>query len=72
VDEVQAIEASLPNFERVSIAIDDVRCFEQSDAGFPPRGWVANWATAHGLIWIIEHDIFVARSRGLPWIPNAE
>ncbi len=72
VDELNAIDSCLSALDRVSIAIDDIRCFDQTDAGFPGVEWLAGWAAQRDLAWIIEHDIFIAKSRELPWIPGAE
>lgn len=57
---------------QVAVFIDDVRLFaeERSElpsverSGYPPLSALVGWAQEHGLSWWIEHDIFVARTRG--------
>lgn len=70
-DELAVIDALLPRLREVSIAIDDVRCFTQQEAGYPELDFLVHWAGERGLRWIIEHDIFIAKSRHLDWIPAA-
>lgn len=59
--ELEIIEANLNQFERISIFIDDVRCFvgEDRDLSYPPLDELVDWARAQGFSWFIEHDIFV-------------
>ena len=64
-EELAAISAALPRLGRVTILIDDVRCFDPSHPEFseyPARGWLVGWAQSQNLKWHIEHDIFVARN----------
>ena len=62
--ELAAIEPNLSRWETVTVLVDDVRCFDPSNPHFaddPTRGWLVDWADRHGLKWIFEHDIFIAR-----------
>ena len=64
-DELSAIEASLPNFEKISILIDDVRCFLSTAddfADYPSIDYLVDWARKHGFNWRIEQDIFIIRN----------
>ena len=61
-DELNAIEKNFDNFSRLSILIDDVRCFlptnsEYSD--YPSIDYLVDWARRMNLRWRIEHDIFI-------------
>lgn len=57
---------------QAAVFVDDVRLFaeERSElpsverSGYPPLSALVGWAQEHGLSWSIEHDIFVARTRG--------
>jgi hypothetical protein len=63
-EELSAIESHLDRLGVVTIAIDDVRCFDpaQSEfASYPTRSWLVEWADANDCAWTIEHDIFLAR-----------
>jgi len=63
--ELAAIDASLGHFGRVSILIDDVRCFlsEAEDyRDYPSIDYLVDWARARGMTWRIEQDIFVIRN----------
>lgn len=64
-DELACIGAALHAWDRLAVLVDDVRCFEPSDpqfADYPDRGHLVRWAQRHGLTWMIEHDIFVAKN----------
>jgi hypothetical protein len=61
--ELRVIEENLSNFEKISVCIDDVRCFisllkEFED--YPDLTYLISWAERNSLQWHIEHDIFVA------------
>lgn len=71
VQELEAIAAQSSRFKELSVAVDDLRCFYQKELGFPGVNYLCEWAEALDLAWIIEHDIFFAKSRTLPWIPGA-
>lgn len=64
MNELLEIEASLPNFSSTVVLVDDMRCFDPTIpayADYPPRAKLTEWAERNGMIWHIEHDIFVAR-----------
>jgi hypothetical protein len=64
-DELRAIENNVSNFGKVSILIDDVRCFLQVDPGYsdyPSIDYLVDWARKQGFSWSIEHDIFIMRN----------
>ena len=61
-DELSAIEANFDNFEKISIIIDDVRCFLPSESeysDYPSIDYLVDWARKMNMIWRIEHDIFI-------------
>lgn len=65
VEELRLIGEALPRLGEVAVLVDDVRCFEPGDPLFkdyPERHYLVDWARQHGLNWLIEHDIFVARN----------
>ena len=60
---------------QVAVFIDDVREFASLNrervgnpgaAGYPPLRVLVNWAEELDLVWLVEHDIFIARSRLAP------
>ena len=64
VEELAAIEAAAPRLGRLVVLVDDVRCFDPSQAEFadyPPKAFLIAWAERLRLAWHIEQDIFVAR-----------
>ncbi len=71
VQELEAVVSHGSRFKEVSVAVDDVRCFEQKELGFPGVEYLCEWAESLEFKWVIEHDIFCAKSRMLPWIPGA-
>ena len=65
-EELQNIENNLNNFDRLSIFIDDVRCFNPAIpeyADYPSLDYLVDWSRRNGLTWHIEHDIFVMKSK---------
>lgn len=63
--ELESISRHLPRLVSVCVLIDDVRCFASRDARFedyPPLDDLVYFAKENGLVWSIEHDIFIARS----------
>ena len=63
LSELRAIKENLDRLNKVSIFIDDFRCFDPSKTEFsdyPERKVLVDWAVENGLVWTVEHDIFVA------------
>lgn len=60
-DELSAIEENLGNFDKLTILIDDVRCFLPSNAhsDYPSIDYLVDWARRLNMRWRIEHDIFI-------------
>lgn len=62
-DELNAIEKSIDNFDRLTILIDDVRCFLPSSSAqytdYPSIDFLVDWARKLNMRWRIEHDIFI-------------
>ena len=61
-DELSAIENNFSNFDKLSILIDDVRCFLPSNvdySDYPSIDYLVDWARRMNLCWRIEHDIFI-------------
>jgi hypothetical protein len=66
VEELNWIAECLPSLGRVSVMIDDIRCFEPSHEAFmdyPNRDFLVDWCRVNRCDWHIEHDIFVARKK---------
>ena len=62
-DELAAIKSNLPNFTKVVILIDDVRCFlSASQYDYPSLDDLVDWAREQKFSWRIEHDIFIMRN----------
>lgn len=61
-DELIAIEVNLINFNKITILIDDVRCFlskETEYSDYPSIDFLVDWARRFNMSWRIEHDIFI-------------
>lgn len=65
-DELRAIEENLGNFNKISILIDDVRCFLPSSSAeyndYPSIDYLVDWARQFNMHWRIEQDIFIIRN----------
>ena len=65
-DELEAIEKNLDNFNKISILIDDVRCFLPSSSAeyndYPSIDYLVDWARRFNMHWRIEQDIFIIRN----------
>ena len=69
--ELRVISRHLRNFDKAAILIDDIRLSHIDKKNYPSLGYYVNWATQNGLDWMIEHDIFVAKSDGMAMYQNA-
>ena len=61
-DELKAISHNLNNFSKMTILIDDVRCFlpvVTHYADYPSVDYLVDWSRQHKFNWRIEHDIFI-------------
>lgn len=61
-DELNSIEDNFNNFDKLTILIDDVRCFLPTNEDFseyPSIDYLVDWARRMNLQWRIEHDIFI-------------
>ena len=58
-DELNFIEVSFDNFEKISIFIDDVRLFLSSTKDYPSIDYLVDWSRRLNMKWRIEHDIFI-------------
>lgn len=59
--ELKAIETNLTNFTKLTILIDDVRCFlpTTKNEDYPSIDYLVDWARRNKMSWTIEHDIFI-------------
>ncbi len=64
-EELNAISENIERYESVAILIDDIRlCGRQHIYGsYPSLSELVAFADKLGLIWHIEHDIFIAKSK---------
>ena len=65
-DELIAIEQNFDNFNKISILIDDVRCFlpnNSSNTDYPSIDYLVDWARRMNFHWRIEHDIFIMQKK---------
>lgn len=60
-EELQLIKNNLSNFKKITILIDDVRCFllPNKFKDYPDVNYLVEWAKENNFSWRIEHDIFV-------------
>lgn len=62
-EELASIGRNLDRFDKLTVLIDDLRCFDPSlveYADYPTVDFLVDWARKNGLRWHVEHDIFVA------------
>ena len=66
--ELEQIEKNLERFNKVSVLIDDVRCFPlfqtsaNNKSDYPPLDTLVDWSRRNKFSWQIEHDIFIAKN----------
>lgn len=66
LDELKIITNNISKYDFICVMIDDVRCFNPNQAEYrtyPPLNALVDWAENNNLIWNIEHDIFVAKTK---------
>jgi hypothetical protein len=64
-EELEAISKNILNFKKITIFIDDIRCFlskleEYKD--YPIIDFLVDWSRKNKFIWKIEHDIFIMQN----------
>ena len=65
-EELSQIENNLLRFGKISVLIDDVRCFNPAlpeYGDYPDINYLVDWARRNGMLWHIEHDIFCSKNR---------
>ena len=63
--ELAEIKKSIKNFDKVSILVDDFRCFDPTNIRFrdyPTQKFLVDWAEENQLRWNVEFDIFIAKN----------
>ena len=63
LDELNVIRKNIPRYDRVLIAIDDIRLFTGKRhiyGDYPSLDFLVDFARSNSLRWKIEHDIFFA------------
>ena len=66
--ELDEIQKNIARLSQTTVFVDDFRCFgsaRDSRGGYPPRGFLVEWALANKMYWTVEHDIFVATTQEL-------
>jgi len=63
--ELKIISRHVNRLGKIVVLIDDIRCSHIDKSNYPSLDYYVNWSRANGFDWIIEHDIFVAKSDGL-------
>lgn len=61
--ELDAISSNISRLGKVSVLVDDVRCFRTRHSGYanyPLVTYLIDWANNNDFDWSIEHDIFCA------------
>ena len=64
-EELDCILQNIGHFGKVTICVDDVRCFDPTLAGYegyPPLDFLVDWARQNGFSWQIEQDIFFCKN----------
>jgi hypothetical protein len=65
IDELKSISAHLSHFKKLTVLVDDIRCFNphiSEYSTYPSVDFLVDWARVNNLRWHIEHDIFVAKN----------
>jgi len=63
--ELKTISRHVNRLAKIVVLIDDIRCSHEDRFNYPSLDYYVNWSRVNGFDWIIEHDIFVAKSDGL-------
>lgn len=64
IKELETISLHLSHFQKVTIFIDDARCFSNAKQfeDYPKLNYLVEWSNANNLYWEIKFDIFIARN----------
>ena len=61
--ELNVIQNKLKDFSNLVVIIDDLRCSYRENSDYPELDFYVNWAKSNNLLWYIEHDIFIMKSK---------
>jgi hypothetical protein len=64
-DELLAINKNISNFTKITILIDDIRCFSAKSLdydSYPSIDYLVDWSRNNKFNWKIEHDIFIMQN----------
>jgi hypothetical protein len=67
--ELEALKSRLPELGPVVVFIDDIRLSHTQLIDYPSLDFYVDWSRSCDLNWLIENDIFIAKSRVLPAYP---
>ena len=63
--ELDAISENINNFNKISIFVDDIRCFNPDVEiyfSYPTCDYLIDWGKRHGFKWSIEFDILILKN----------
>jgi len=66
--ELMVVGKFIRNFTHLSVLVDDFRLFGETIKDlqeYPTKIYLIHWAESYGLEWHVQHDIFIAKSKGL-------
>ena len=64
-EELSIIQRYIHKFNKIVVLIDDVYDFYDDPESYPPLNYYVEWSTENNLNWIIEHGIFISKSKNL-------
>ena len=68
-NELSTIARYLNRYKSVVIFIDDIRCSHIDPKNYPSLDYYVQWAKENNLIWSIELDCFIAKSKHIKMYP---
>ena len=68
--ELAVIEKHLNRYRSFAVMIDDIRSTHIDSDHYPSLNFYVDWSNRNNLNWIIEHDLFIAKSKDLDVYPD--
>jgi hypothetical protein len=59
INELEVIEKYISKFKRISILIDDIREFDNSNSEYPNKEYLIEWSNKNSFMWEIKFDMMI-------------
>ena len=63
ISELLSISKNINKFDQIAVFVDDIDCHFFDPKSYPKIDYYVNWANNNKLVWLIENNIFIAKTK---------